>query len=236
MAKPAPNAAVPDNKNTLSNDAIDAAMAKLNTRHVTEVNFARGQTLHRIHHQKYLATHFNSSAAGNARFSPIKNITGETIPTLYAGSSKDCAFMETIFHDVPFSPGFKTLDKHKLNGQLYSTITIAQDLTLIDLSSISLRKLGITRTQLIDTEKDQYPVTRLWAETLHHQCPRAQGLLWVSRQDDSARALVLFADRIPANTVQQLGTSQSLTEDPVIYADMLDLAARLDVLVVQGLS
>jgi hypothetical protein len=38
----------------------------------------------------------------------------------------------------------------------------------LDLSSVPLRKLGVTRKQLIDTEKDQYPATRKWAEAIRH--------------------------------------------------------------------
>jgi hypothetical protein len=37
---------------------------------------------------------------GNARFSPIKDSDGASIPTLYGGTSFDCAVMETLFHDV----------------------------------------------------------------------------------------------------------------------------------------
>lgn len=77
---------------------------------------------------------------------------------------------------------------------MHSTIQVEQELQCVDLGSVPLRKLGVTRKQLIDTEKDQYPATRKWAEAIHRQCPQAQGLSWVSRQDDSARAVVLFAD------------------------------------------
>lgn len=85
-------------------------------------------------------------------------------------------------------------------------------------------KLGVPRKQLIDTDKDQYPVTRKWAEAIHQQCPEAQGLSWVSRQDDSDRAFVLFGDRIADSTLQQKGVSRSLIEDANAYTKVLDLA------------
>ena len=72
-----------------------------------------------------------------------------------------------------------------------------------------LRKLGITRKQLIDTEKDRYPVTRKWAEALYCQYADAQGLSWVSRQDDSARAVMLFGDRIPGGVLKPQGASHN---------------------------
>lgn len=89
--------------------------------------------------------------------------------------------METVFHDVPHTAGFKSFDKGKLTGQVHSAVQVSQPLHLVDLSSVALRKLGVTRKQLIDTEKDQYPATRKWAEAIHRQYPDVQGLSWVSR-------------------------------------------------------
>jgi hypothetical protein len=99
---------------------------------------------------------------------------------------------------------------------------------------VLLRKLGMTREQPVDTEKDQYPATRKWAEAIHHQCPQAQGLSWVSRQDDSARAVVLFGDRIPDGTLRPAGNSRSLLDDGDTYDAVLDLADRVGVNIVTG--
>ena len=97
-----------------------------------------------------------------------------------------------------------------------------------------LRKLGVTRKQLIDTEKDQYPATRQWAEAIHRQCPTVQGLLWVSTQDDSARAVVLFGDRIAAGTLQPDNNARSLLDDGEAYDAVLDLAERIGANIVPG--
>src|SRR3546814_11448371 len=91
--------------------------------------------------------------------------------------------------------GFKSYDKAKLAGQVHSTIQLAAPLQLVNLASVPLRKLGVTRKQLIDTAKNQYSATRLWAEAIHRKCPPAQGLSWVYRQDDSARAVKLVGVR-----------------------------------------
>jgi hypothetical protein len=154
------------------------------TLHATLTELATGQVLHRVHQGQYRADQFNPGTQGNARFSPMQNEQAQPVPTLYGGTTMDCALMETVFHDVPHTAGFKTFDKGKLAGQVHSTVEIVQPLRVVDLASVPLRKLGITRKQLIDTEKDQYPATRKWAEALHRQCPDAQGLSWVSRQDD----------------------------------------------------
>ena len=142
--------------------------------------------------------------------------------------------MEGVFHDVPHTAGFKSFDKGDLAGQVHSTVQIEQELQLVDLASVPLRKLGVTRKQLIDTEKDQYPATRMWAVAIHRQCPQAQGLSWVSRQDDSARAVVLFGDRIPDGALRPEGNTRSLLDDEDAYDAVLNLAIRIGINIVPG--
>jgi hypothetical protein len=67
--------------------------------------------LHRVHPEKYAATEFNPGPHGNARFSPIYDASGKSIPTIYAGETFECAAMETVFHDVPYEPGPKIYAK-----------------------------------------------------------------------------------------------------------------------------
>ncbi|MGK8935901.1 RES domain-containing protein [Pluralibacter gergoviae] len=101
---------------------------------------------------------------------------------------------------------------------------VYEDLTLIDLASVALRKLGISRKEIIDTEKDCYPTTRQWAEKIYAQCPVTQGLTWISRQDDSAQAVMLFSNRMTPQSLAQIGESLSLINDGATYDDVLDLA------------
>ena len=207
-------------------DHLDLSFTKL----------AEGTVLHRVHESGYLAGQFNPGVRGNARFSPIQDDQGEAIPTLYAGTTLACALMETVFHDVPHTAGFKTFDKAKLSGQVHSTVRVEADIRLVDLSSVPLRKLGVTSKQLIDTEKNQYSATRKWAMAIHSQCPDAQGLSWISRQDDSARAVVLFGDRIQESQLKADAESLNLSEDIVTYDAVLDLAERIGVSIVPGIS
>jgi len=210
------------------------AIAPSGKLHVTRVSWNSRDVLHRIHHELYPGEVFNPGIAGNARFSPIKDSRGALIPTLYAGDGFDCAAMETVFHDVPHLAGFKSYDKAKLAGQLYTQLKTGHDLVLADLGSKALRKLGIRRDQLIDTEKDQYPTTRQWAAAIHAQEPDIQGLCWTSRQDDSARAVVLFGDRIPAGELVPVSTSTSVVKDAVCYGALLALAEHIGVYIVPG--
>ncbi len=142
--------------------------------------------------------------------------------------------METVFHDVPYAAGPKMISKAKhVGGRSRSSLRFRVDLTLVDLSTISLRRLGISRTKLIDTDASHYSETREWAVALHEQHLAAQGLKWTSRQDDTATALVLFGDRVNASAFELLTGPLSLLEpDGSACFEVLDLATRLGVFLV----
>lgn len=202
--------------------------------HITTATWKAGIALHRVHLDVYAAEAFNPGVKGNARFSPIVNAAGKPIPTLYGGTSFNCAAMETVFHDVPFAPGLKTFAKHKLEGQLHSVLAATAVLTLADLRNVPLRKLGVERKQLIDTEKDTYGQTRKWAAAIHAQHAHIQGLCWTSRQDDSAMAVMLFGDRIGTGMLVRQGHSRTLLDDGPAYMELLSLADMIGVQVVAG--
>lgn len=202
--------------------------------HLSRITWEKDRIIHRIHEDKYLGIAFNPGLRGNARFSPIRNSRALPVPTLYGGDSFECAAMETVFHDVPYSAGFKFYDKGKLAGQTYTQLVAAADLVLADLGSKALRKLGVQRRHLIDTEKDQYPVTRQWAEAIHAQHPDVQGLCWVSRQDDGAKALVLFGDRLPDGSLKQVSVPASLAGHADCYGKLLALAEHIGVNIIPG--
>ena len=195
----------------------------------TPIEWGAGQTLYRVHHQRYRSNVFNPTPQGNARFSPIRDAAGKIIPTLYAGTTLDCALMETVFHDVPYKTGFKPLPLSILEGQVYSSIAVQQNLRLIDLGTIALHKLGIKRTHLIDTTKAFYPRTRRWAEAFYRQFPKAQGLRWTSRQDDHAFALVLFGTRVKTTELFSVQSRLPLSETGEAILPVLELALRLGV-------
>lgn len=199
------------------------------------VTWPQGLVIHRIHLSEYDGTAFNPGVRGNARFSPIKSADGASIPTLYGGTTFECAAMETVFHDVPFAPGLKTFDKQKLVDQSYSTVQPQRDIVLADLSATALRNLGIQRSELIDTEKDRYPGTRGWAEAIHAQRPDVEGLCWVSRQDDRALAIILFGDRLSLDDLTADGAPRAILTDIAIYETLLTLAERIGVNIVDGL-
>lgn len=195
----------------------------------TLIEWGAGKTLYRVHHQRYRSNVFNPNRHGNARFSPILDRKGNIIPTLYAGTTLDCALMETVFHDVPYKIGFKPLTPSILDEQVHSAIQLKRSLRVIDLGTIALHKLGIKRSHLIDTTKALYPRTRRWAVAFHEQFPTAQGLRWTSRQDDHAFALVLFGSRVKSIDLTPHLEPTPLIENGEAILPVLELAVRLGI-------
>lgn len=200
---------------------------------VSPCTWPAGQPIHRIHADVFAPATVNASGKGDAPFSPLHGASGAVIPTLYGGSSFECAAMETAFHDVPFSPGPKRFAKDRLFGLVHSLLSPARALRLVDLRNTALRALGVSRRQLIDTDATEYPSTRAWARAIHEACD-LQGLLWVSRQDDSATSIVLFGDRILEGDLLVERPPLALTSDAQTYQRLLELAIRIGVEVVPG--
>lgn len=198
--------------------------------HAQLVPWGKGLTMHRVHKNQYLPNVFNPSVKGNARFSPIRDAKKDIIPTLYAATTSRGAMMETVFHDVPYKKGLKTVSKHHLAGEVHSTLLFHLDFNLIDLSKVALRKIGITAEHLISTTKAHYRETRAWAEALYAEYPAAQGLLWTSRQDDRCNAVVLFGSRIKPSDFSVTGTSTTLMTAGVVWDPVNQLATDMDVI------
>ncbi|WP_313806665.1 RES family NAD+ phosphorylase [Sphingobium sp.] len=199
---------------------------------VKRTSWESGEIIHRVHPDVYTADQFNPGLNGNARFSPICDAAGNPIPTIYGGTTFECAVMETVFHDVPFAAGLKTVARRKIRHHHYSQLISAAELTLANLSNKALRKLGIPRVDLIDTEKDLYPQTRKWAEAIHAQCLDVQGLCWVSRQDHTAQAIILFGDRLAPGLLSLTAPSVDLVGDDATYAGAVKLADDIGVKII----
>ena len=189
--------------------------------------------IHRIHDVRFSATQFNDTKFGNARFSPIRNADELIIPTLYGGSTFDCAAMETVFHNVPYTDGVKTVRKTPFVNYAHSVIASNRNLKLADLSSVGLLSLNISNNQLIDTEQTQYPKTREWAEKLHESIGDCDGLQWMSRRDNRAEAVVLFGDRISLGTLSGSSpSSQNIFNDAPTANNLFTLSKRIRVLLI----
>ncbi len=191
--------------------------------------------LWRVHAGKYAPAQFHPGGSGNARFSPIADSHGRTIPTLYAASSVEAALMETVFHDVPTPAGDYILDLARLEEQAIcvSVVQPRRPLLLIDLSTLGLQRLGLRRVDLIDTPVRAYPLTRDWAMWFHQASPKAHGLIWTSRKDDNAKAFLLYGDRVAAKGLKVVRPAQPLLGE--WQEVLLDVALHIGINQVMGL-
>jgi hypothetical protein len=152
----------------------------------------------RCHRLGHAATEFNPGRGDPGRFHPLP-ADGGWVPTVYGSDTEDGALSETVFHDVPVKGPARRILVSRLLDRVVSTVLPLRDLSLVQLHGYGLRRLGVRRRELIETEADQYHRTVLWARALHLWPGRADGLVWVSRQHDTSRAAVLFGDRVDAD-------------------------------------
>lgn len=166
-----------------------------------------GRRLFRVHTHKVDADAYNPGY-GRGRFHPIRDANGNAIPTLYAADRIQGALSESVFRDVTSATG--RIHRDDLQALLLSRLVQQSDLKLINLTGLALRRLGLTRVQLIEAPPRHYSHTARWAEALHRCCPDAQGLMWVSRQSDTSKVIVLFGDRVADHALENAEASESL--------------------------
>ncbi|MHB1201321.1 MAG: RES family NAD+ phosphorylase [Polaromonas sp.] len=158
----------------------------------------------RVHAEHFGTIGYNGSDIGNARFSPIRDVNDAIIPTLYAGTSPSVALMETVLHDAPWpSSGYiLTLPAPENELRRMSCLVNMQTLQLADFSALGLRRLGLKKSKVIESDKTHYPFCRKVAEWVYKTRPDLHGIVWPSRQDDRGLAMVLFEPRLIATSLR----------------------------------
>jgi hypothetical protein len=156
----------------------------------------------RCHSVRFGATEFNPGF-GSGRFHPFLDWAGKgQVPVLYAADGLDGCLSETIFHNVPVTGADKRVARFSLEEMVVSTLTCERDLNLVQLFGFGLRRLGVSRLELIESGADEYLRTAAWARSFHASDVTIDGLIWVSRQKDDSRAMVLFGDRVARSSLR----------------------------------
>jgi hypothetical protein len=118
------------------------------------------------------------------------------VGTLYGAEDDAGAISETAFHDVPVRAVPPLARLSALTSMVISTLAARRLLRLASLHGHGLRRVRATKTELIESDADQYPALAAWGQALH-DCPaKPDGIVWRSRHYDDAYALVLFGDRV----------------------------------------
>lgn len=173
-----------------------------------------GVVFHAAYRRAHWPALFNSSGAGNARFSPL-SVGDVTVPTLYGAAAQTVALLESCFHGVHELATRIISEPLDLAPRGLVALSSPALLPLIDLSNDALARLGLTRAQLVATTPEHYACTQDWAVALYGRRiggVTPVGLLWQSRlaelpQADSllfgdllrfaSDVFVLFGDRVP---------------------------------------
>lgn len=184
---------------------------------------------HRIHSQDYHPLSFNPNGTSNARFSPFTRADGTVVASLYAGSSIKAALMETVFHEVPVPSSGAILFESNIIERKWVRTDFAntEALSLIDLTSVGLQRIGLTRPEVIDTTSTKYPFTRSLAGKLYAYFPQAHGMRWVSRLYDEGTCIVLYEDRIAPGMLVQTSASTGVLYGETVN-ELVELVEQLD--------
>ncbi len=160
-----------------------------------------GLPMTRAHGHQYEPAAFNSTQGLDFRFSSIVTDAGTPIGVLYCADSLSGALSETLFHTLSadgdrLKP--RTIPRATVEKFAISVIGCNRPLRLIDLTGHGIGREGmpITHGELILSGAIHYASTRLWAKAFHDHPEHVDGFLWVSRQYNLAKAMMLFGDRV----------------------------------------
>ena len=130
---------------------------------------------------------FFGRSASN-RFDDPSRILSRRFGTCYLGFSLEVAIAETILHDeMPVRGRFEVAVQEIDNR--YCVRFRGQPLTLVDLTGTALKALigdGAISTTM------PYDVPQRWSRALHHHPVGADGVVYMSRHVNNARAVVVF--------------------------------------------
>ena len=183
---------------------------------------------YRVHGAALDGTSFNPSSRSNARFSTLTRSDGTVVPVVYAADTVEGALMETVFHEAPTPSTGAHLRCSEIADKNFvlSEIRTTTSLQVVDLTSTGLRRVGLIRPQVVDTDATAYPTTQALARHLYSACPTACGIQWMSRQLDRSRVIMFFADRVLPGSITLVAPSRSVLDSDV-EERILDLVEAL---------
>jgi hypothetical protein len=158
---------------------------------------AAGHPLYRVLSATRTATDFNPGFGSPTRFGFFGK---PAVPILYAADTEDAAIAETLLHDVPIDGG--TLPYDQYATKVLVRLKVTRRLRVAVLHGTGLRRLKVTPADLTSSPASSYGSTVRWAQAAHDI--GLDGLVWMSRQCNDAKAYVFFGDTC----------SDAFTQDP----------------------
>ena len=170
------------------------------------------RTIVRCHAPKHQEGQFND-ATHLARFRPFVE-RDAIVPTIYGANDFAGAVSETVFHDVPVRGPNRRILRSQVDLWVWSEVAPTRDLKLVALHGPGLRRIQVTRGQLIESDASEYADTVPWSVALHDGAGAPDGLCWRSRQNDDSFALMLFGSRVSDSDLVVVRAAESLALRP----------------------
>lgn len=147
-----------------------------------------GHRLYRVLSATRTATDFNPGIGSRTRFGFFGD---PVVPIMYAADTEDAAIAETLLHDIPVDGGLLPYDQYA--DKVLVRLRVSRAVRFGVLHGTGLRRLKVTAADLTASPASSYASTVRWAEAAHGA--GLDGLAWMSRQCNDAKAYVFFGDR-----------------------------------------
>ncbi|MHB1502140.1 MAG: RES domain-containing protein [Candidatus Dormibacteria bacterium] len=134
------------------------------------------------------------------------------VPVLYGAEGEEAAVAETLVHDQPAVGG--RLVPVRYRGRVVSGVVPRRERRLAQLHGGGRHRLGARSANPTDTSAAHYIRTVRWADAIREDTD-LDGIVWMSRQWNNQRAVVLFGDRVGSrelSVVPTLGRSFATPE------------------------
>ena len=134
------------------------------------------------------ATTFNPGFGAPTRFAFFGD---PVVPVLYAAATEGAAVAKTLLHDIPASGGILPYDAYART--VMARLEITRPVRVGILHGLGLRQLKVTAAEITSSGADSYAETVKWAQAAHDV--ELDGLVWMPRLCNDAKAYVFFGDR-----------------------------------------
>jgi len=168
------------------------------------ITWPQDQPMYRVYSTRYSPSSFNDRIPNHGvegRFHFFA-FNGVQVSVMYAAESTEAAVFETIFHDLPHARPTTFLRAPAINERAVAMLLPRRDLVLVELMGAGLQRLGLRPDELTSTPPSDYPQTVKWAAALFAHPSMADGMVWMSRQYNTARSLVLWGPRVGSQAPQ----------------------------------
>jgi hypothetical protein len=157
-----------------------------------------GTELWRVTPAEYASTPFNPFPVDDPYEGGRFDATGGApFPYCYAGFTRQTAALEALVRSIPFrNDGDRVLPRDRIRGRVLTCLQVEDDLPLVALRTSTDLAAACQDAWLVHADEREYSRTRRWGEWLREYTePTDAGLIWPSKRDVGADAVMLYGDR-----------------------------------------